>query len=106
MPLEWKVLTKCATHSFEAFVPNNGSYHFQDADTFDMHNLEFKTLAQYSYLEPGTINYIYMYHHVSGGKTMFGICVPVQKKGSVVVVDKANQMSNLTATYNAEHSAK
>jgi len=38
---------------------------FQETDTFDLEHLNFKTLAQYSYLEPGSMKHLYLYHHVS-----------------------------------------
>lgn len=34
----------------------------QDVDTFELQHLEFKTLAQYDYLLPGSIKYLYLYH--------------------------------------------
>ena len=34
-------------------------------DTFELDHLDFRTLAQYSYLEPGAMKYLYLYHHFS-----------------------------------------
>lgn len=39
--------------------------YFQEMETFELDHLDFRTLAQYSYLEPGTIKHLYLYHHVS-----------------------------------------
>lgn len=37
--------------------------YLQDVDTFDLEHLEFKTLAQYNYLEPGSVKNIYFYQY-------------------------------------------
>ena len=37
----------------------------QEPDQFDLDHLTFRTLAQYSYLEPGSMKHLYLYHHVS-----------------------------------------
>jgi len=37
----------------------------QETDTFELGQLEFLTLAKHSYLEPGTIRHLYLYHHAS-----------------------------------------
>ena len=36
-----------------------------ETDTFELDHLDFRTLAQYSYLEPGAMKYLYLYHHFS-----------------------------------------
>lgn len=36
----------------------------QETDTFELDHLNFRTLAQFSYLEPGSIKHIYLYHHI------------------------------------------
>ncbi|XP_048254478.1 DNA polymerase epsilon catalytic subunit A-like isoform X1 [Haliotis rufescens] len=80
----------------------------RETDTFDLDNLEFRTLAQFSYLDPGTIKHLYMYHHVCGNKMMFGLFFPGSKKGTIFVVDtvRSDQMPNVGALYNAERNAK
>lgn len=36
----------------------------QEVDSFDVEQLDFRTVAQYSYMNPGDMKYIYLYHHV------------------------------------------
>uniref|UniRef100_A0A8D1TG87 DNA polymerase epsilon catalytic subunit n=1 Tax=Sus scrofa TaxID=9823 RepID=A0A8D1TG87_PIG len=77
-----------------------------EAETFALEHLEMRSLAQFSYLEPGSIRHIYLYHHMQGHKALFGIFVPSQRKASVFVLDtvRSNQMPSLSALYSAEHS--
>ncbi|KAM8817888.1 DNA polymerase epsilon catalytic subunit A isoform 4-T4 [Rhynchonycteris naso] len=77
-----------------------------EAETFTLEHLEMRSLAQFSYLEPGSIRHIYLYHHTQGHKALFGIFVPSQRRASVFVLDtvRSNQMPNLSALYSAEHS--
>ncbi|XP_059750084.1 DNA polymerase epsilon catalytic subunit A isoform X1 [Balaenoptera ricei] len=77
-----------------------------EAETFALEHLEMRSLAQFSYLEPGSIRHIYLYHHAQGHKALFGIFVPAQRKASVFVLDtvRSNQMPSLSALYSAEHS--
>ncbi|XP_077864309.1 DNA polymerase epsilon catalytic subunit A-like [Saccoglossus kowalevskii] len=79
----------------------------KDSDTFDLDHLEFKTMAQYSYLNPGSVKRIYFYQNVSNNKMMLGLFFPTSKKVSVFVVDtvRTNQMPNLSAMYQAERNA-
>ncbi|KAE8634027.1 hypothetical protein XENTR_v10002174 [Xenopus tropicalis] len=79
----------------------------READTFDLEHLEMKSLAQYSYLEPGSIRHIYLYHNSQGHKALFGLFIPSQRKSAVFVVDtvRSNQMPNLSNMYTAEHTA-
>ncbi|MEJ1281892.1 polymerase (DNA directed) epsilon [Cricetulus griseus] len=77
-----------------------------EAETFALEHLEMRSLAQFSYLEPGSIRHIYLYHHSQGHKALFGIFIPSQRRASVFVLDtvRSNQMPNLSALYSAEHS--
>ncbi|KAB1255674.1 DNA polymerase epsilon catalytic subunit A [Camelus dromedarius] len=77
-----------------------------EAETFSLEHLEMRSLAQFSYLEPGSIRHIYLYHHAQGHKALFGVFVPSQRKASVFVLDtvRSNQMPNLSTLYSAEHS--
>ena len=79
----------------------------QDVDTFELSWLQFKTLATYQYLEPNSFKYIYLYHHKTGNKAIWGLIIPAQKKGTVFVVDtvKSNQLPGLTSLYNTERSS-
>uniref|UniRef100_A0A2I3M0C5 DNA polymerase epsilon catalytic subunit n=1 Tax=Papio anubis TaxID=9555 RepID=A0A2I3M0C5_PAPAN len=76
-----------------------------EAETFALEHLEMRSLAQFSYLEPGSIRHIYLYHHAQGHKALFGIFIPSQRRASVFVLDtvRSNQMPNLGALYSAEH---
>uniref|UniRef100_A0A2I3HYR2 DNA polymerase epsilon catalytic subunit n=1 Tax=Nomascus leucogenys TaxID=61853 RepID=A0A2I3HYR2_NOMLE len=77
-----------------------------EAETFALEHLEMRSLAQFSYLEPGSIRHIYLYHHAQGHKALFGIFIPSQRRASVFVLDtvRSNQMPSLGALYSAEHS--
>ncbi|XP_059531846.1 DNA polymerase epsilon catalytic subunit A isoform X2 [Myotis daubentonii] len=77
-----------------------------EAETFTLEHLEMRSLAQFSYLEPGSIRHIYLYHRTHGHKALFGIFVPSQRRASVFVLDtvRSNQMPSLSALYSAEHS--
>ncbi|XP_076845905.1 DNA polymerase epsilon catalytic subunit A [Brachyhypopomus gauderio] len=79
----------------------------READTFDLEHLDMRSLAQFSYLEPGSVRHIYLYHHSQGHKALFGLFIPSQRKASVFVLDtvRSNQMPNLGALYGAERAA-
>ncbi|XP_066459860.1 DNA polymerase epsilon catalytic subunit A [Eleutherodactylus coqui] len=79
----------------------------REAETFELDHLEMKSLAQYSYLEPGSIRHIYLYHNSQGNKALFGLFIPSQRKSAVFVVDtvRSNQMPNLSSMYTSEHTA-
>uniref|UniRef100_A0A6I8NLR9 DNA polymerase epsilon catalytic subunit n=1 Tax=Ornithorhynchus anatinus TaxID=9258 RepID=A0A6I8NLR9_ORNAN len=78
----------------------------REAETFELEHLEMRSLAQFSYLEPGSIRHIYLYHHSQGSKALFGLFIPSQRKASVFVLDtvRSNQMPNLNSMYSSEHS--
>ncbi|KAL8598378.1 hypothetical protein ACOMHN_032655 [Nucella lapillus] len=80
----------------------------RETDTFELDNLEFRTLAQFPYLEPGSMKHIYLYHHICGNKMLVGVFFPVSKRGTVFVVDtvRSDQMPNLQALFNAERNTK
>ncbi|NP_035262.2 DNA polymerase epsilon catalytic subunit A [Mus musculus] len=77
-----------------------------EAETFALEHLEMRSLAQFSYLEPGSIRHIYLYHHTQGHKALFGVFIPSQRRASVFVLDtvRSNQMPGLSALYSSEHS--
>ncbi|KAK7073292.1 hypothetical protein SK128_028068 [Halocaridina rubra] len=79
-----------------------------DTDTFELGQLKFKTVAQYHYLETNSLQHVYLYHHRSGNKAIFGIFFPKSKKGQIFVVDtvRSNQMPNLNNLYNNERNAR
>ncbi|XP_016146771.1 DNA polymerase epsilon catalytic subunit A-like [Sinocyclocheilus grahami] len=59
----------------------------READSFDLEHLEMRSLAQFSYLEPGCVRHIYLYHHSQGHKALFGLFIPSQRKASIFVLD-------------------
>ncbi|CAL8327108.1 unnamed protein product, partial [Arctogadus glacialis] len=79
----------------------------READTFELENLEMRSLAQFSYLEPGSIRHIYLYHHSQGHKALFGVFIPSQRKASIFILDtvRSNQMPNLSTLYGVERTA-
>lgn len=78
----------------------------READTFDLEHLEMRSLAQFNYLEPGSVRHIYLYHHSQGHKALFGLFIPAQRKANVFVLDtvRSNQMPNLSTLYAAERT--
>ncbi|XP_062890220.1 DNA polymerase epsilon catalytic subunit A isoform X2 [Mobula hypostoma] len=85
------------------------SFHLagRETDNFDLEHLEMCSLAQFSYLEPGSVRHIYFYHNAQGNKALFGLFIPSQRKASVFVLDtvRSNQMPNLNNLYAAERTA-
>ncbi|XP_053510024.1 DNA polymerase epsilon catalytic subunit A [Ictalurus furcatus] len=79
----------------------------READTFELDHLEMRSLAQFGYLEPGSVRHIYLYHHSQGHKALFGLFIPSQRKASVFVLDtvRSNQMPNLSTLYGTERAA-
>ncbi len=64
-------------------------------------------MASHQYLEPGTFKYIYLYHHRTAAKQLWGLFIPGTKRAAVYVVDtvRSNQLPSLPSLYNAERSA-
>ncbi|RMC06098.1 hypothetical protein DUI87_17643 [Hirundo rustica rustica] len=79
----------------------------REAETFNIEHLEMRSLAQFTYLEPGSIRHIYLYHSSQGGKALLGLFIPSQRKAAVFVLDKvrSNQMPNLTTLFSVERMA-
>ena len=97
MPLEFRAVVNlgCLAGVERAKA---GQLRGQDVDTFELSWLQFKTLASYQYLEPDSYKYVYLYHHRTATKSMWGFIVPAQKKGTIFVVDtvRSNQLPGLT----------
>ncbi|XP_075389510.1 DNA polymerase epsilon catalytic subunit A isoform X1 [Tenrec ecaudatus] len=76
-----------------------------EVNTFSLEHLEMRSLAQFSYLEPGSIRHLYLYHHLQGHKALFGVFFPTQRRASVFVLDtvRSNQMPSLSTMYSSEH---
>ncbi|CAL1292777.1 unnamed protein product [Larinioides sclopetarius] len=83
-------------------------YASSDSDVFNLTHLEFRTMAQHNYIEPGSLKLLYLYHHTCGQKSMFGFFFPPSKKAVVYVLDtvRTNQMPNLTNIFTNERNAK
>ncbi|KAG0692675.1 DNA polymerase epsilon catalytic subunit A [Chionoecetes opilio] len=79
-----------------------------ETDTFELNQLKFKTVAQYQYLEEGSMHHVYFYHHCSGNKAMFGIFFNHSKKANIFVLDtvRSNQMPNVRNLFNAERNSR
>ncbi|XP_020776588.1 DNA polymerase epsilon catalytic subunit A [Boleophthalmus pectinirostris] len=79
----------------------------READTYDLEYLEMRSLAQFNYLEPGSVRHMYLYHHSQGQKALFGLFIPSQRKASVFILDtvRSNQMPSLNNLYSAERTA-
>ena len=106
MPLEFRAVVNlgCLAGVERAKA---GQLRGQDVDTFELSWLQFKTLASYQYLEPDSYKYVYLYHHRTATKSMWGFIVPAQKKGTIFVVDtvRSNQLPGLTTLYNNERAS-
>ena len=106
MPLEFRAVVNlgCLAGVERAKA---GQLRGQDVDTFELSWLQFKTLASYQYLEPDSYKYVYLYHHRTATKSMWGFIVPAQKKGTIFVVDtvRSNQLPGLTNLYNNERAS-
>lgn len=107
VPLIFRALIEigCVCTVSRKFVKHYAS---SDNDSYSLRHLEFRTLAQHNYLEPGSLKLLYLYHHSSGHKAMFGFFFPPSKKAVVYVLDtvRTNQMPNLVPLFNAERNAK
>ena len=106
MPLEFRAVVNlgCLAGVERAKA---GQLRGQDVDTFELSWLQFKTLASYQYLEPDSYKYVYLYHHRTATKSMWGFIVPAQKKGTIFVVDtvRSNQLPGLATLYNNERAS-
>ncbi|XP_071480194.1 DNA polymerase epsilon catalytic subunit A-like [Diadema antillarum] len=107
VPLEFRALMKlgciCTVNRQYAKYLLGG-----DMETFDLSQLEFKTLAQFQYLPVGSLRRIYFYHNVVGSKCMMGLFFSTSPKATVIAVDtvRTNQMPNLNSMYQNERQAK
>ncbi|XP_022098482.1 DNA polymerase epsilon catalytic subunit A-like [Acanthaster planci] len=107
VPLEFRALVKLGC----ICMVNKDNARFlagKELETFDLGQLEFKTLAQFSYLQPGSLRRIYLYHNIVGSKAMFGLFFSNSSKANIFAVDtvRTNQMPNLTLMYQTERQAK
>ncbi|CAG5130840.1 unnamed protein product, partial [Candidula unifasciata] len=107
VPLEFRALVKlgCLTTVNREFAR---SMEGRETDTFDVNNLNFRSVAQFPYLSQGSVKHLYLYHHKCGNKAIFGLFNPAGKSASVFVFDTAigDQMPSLGPLYTAERNAK
>ncbi|CAL1540665.1 unnamed protein product, partial [Lymnaea stagnalis] len=80
----------------------------RETDTFDLYSLNFRSVAQFPYLNQGSIKHMYLYHHKCGNKAIFGLFNPAGKAASIFVFDTAigDQMPSLGPMYTAERNSK
>lgn len=76
-----------------------------EVEIFVFEYLEMCFLVQFSYLELGSICYIYLYYYVQGYKVFFGIFIFLQCRVFVFVLDIvcSNQMFNFGILYLVEY---
>ncbi|XP_065196318.1 DNA polymerase epsilon catalytic subunit A-like [Sycon ciliatum] len=80
-----------------------------ELDTFDVQYLEFKNLAECSYLEPGAMKTLYLIHMIlPGNRAMFVLFSQATKKASVFIVDssRTNRLPNLGNMYQSQLTEK
>ncbi|GFN92310.1 DNA polymerase epsilon catalytic subunit a [Plakobranchus ocellatus] len=79
-----------------------------ELDTFDVDNLNFRSIAQFPYLPDNSMKQLYLYHHKCGNKSIIGLFNPMAKTAHVFVFDTAigDQMPSLGPLYNAERNNK
>ena len=102
------------------------NYSLQEIDCYELDHLDYKTVAQYPYLEGNCFKIIYLYHSQrlapslplpislislspsSDHRAFFTLFVGATKKASVFVVDRVrtNQMPNMTTLYQTERSSR
>lgn len=80
--------------------------HDRDVDSFNLDQLEFKTLAESSYLEKSNLKHLYFYHAQLGNLAVFAVFMPPLQKVSVHILNtvKSNQMPNLSNLYTTERT--
>ncbi|XP_055866677.1 DNA polymerase epsilon catalytic subunit A-like isoform X1 [Biomphalaria glabrata] len=107
VPLEFRAIMKlgCLATVNREFAR---SMEGRETDTFDVNNLNFRSVAQFPYLNPGSMKHLFLYHHKCGNKAFFGLFNPAGKAASIFVFDTAigDQMPSLGPMYNAERNSK
>uniref|UniRef100_UPI00358EBC15 DNA polymerase epsilon catalytic subunit A isoform X2 n=1 Tax=Myxine glutinosa TaxID=7769 RepID=UPI00358EBC15 len=106
VPLLFRALTQlgcvCSVKRNSGRTPNT-----REVETFALEDLEMKSLAQVSYLEPGSIKHLYLFHQCWASRAMFGLFFPAQRKASVFILDtvRSNQLPSLSALCATERAA-
>jgi len=80
----------------------------RDVESFNLDQLEFKTLAQHSYLEGHNLKHIFFYQVQLENRAIFALFMPALQKASVFILNtvKSNQMPNLANLYSTERNNK
>jgi DNA polymerase epsilon subunit 1 len=83
-------------------------YSPQEIDSYELDHLDFKTVAQYSYLDGHCFKLIYLYHSQSDHRAFFSLYIGATRKTSIFVVDRVrtNQMPNMTNLYQTERNSR
>ncbi|KAJ8035463.1 DNA polymerase epsilon catalytic subunit A [Holothuria leucospilota] len=80
----------------------------KELETFDLQQLEFRTVAQFPYLPADSFRRIFFYHHFSGTKMICTLFFSTSSTASVFALDtvRDNNMGNLSSVYQLERKAK
>uniref|UniRef100_A0A914W395 DNA polymerase epsilon catalytic subunit n=1 Tax=Plectus sambesii TaxID=2011161 RepID=A0A914W395_9BILA len=78
----------------------------RDAGTFDLRDLEFRSMAQCRYLEDKSLRHIYLYHFSQDSRAVWGLFIPAGRKAHVWVLNRVRTegIPNLNALYDAERN--
>jgi DNA polymerase epsilon subunit 1 len=79
-----------------------------ELDSYELDHLDYKTVAQYPYLEGDCFKQIYLYHSHSDHRSFFTLFVGATKKANIFVVDRVrtNQMPTMTTLYQTERTSR
>ncbi|XP_071842243.1 DNA polymerase epsilon catalytic subunit A-like isoform X1 [Apostichopus japonicus] len=80
----------------------------KELETFDLPQLEFRTVAQFAYLPADSFRRIFLYHHVSGTKMICSLFFSTASNASIFALDSVrdNNMGNLKNAYQLERRSK
>lgn len=80
----------------------------RDIESFNLDQLEFKSLAGNSYLEAANLKQIFFYHAQLENRAVFVLFMAALQKASVFILNtvKSNQMPNLSNLYTTERNSR
>ncbi|XP_065643489.1 DNA polymerase epsilon catalytic subunit A isoform X2 [Hydra vulgaris] len=105
VPLDIRAVTKlgclCKVHRNVARALNG-----RDVDSFDISQLDYKTLAEHSYLESQSLKHLFFYHAQLESRAVFVIFLSPLQKVYVFILNtvRSNQMPNLSNMYTTERT--
>jgi DNA polymerase epsilon subunit 1 len=75
-------------------------------DDYKLTQLDYKTVAQFPYLEDGSLKLIYLYQSMCGARALYGLFFMVNGKAHIFGVDtvRTNQMPNFSHLYQNERN--